>query len=188
MAFGKKKPENLISKKDFEVKFSGFNNEGVGLGYLKAEEELDSMEDGDLGFKGLLNDAPKPKQKSVAKTYGNKYVSDGVSLASSKVVDVRSFEKDKPKPIVKRPSSVVDDDFGAPPKRKSSFFDDLLKELDEEMKNEKKEEDVEVTIKEPTPVKKETKPVVKKVDLNKPIKKKKNIDIDIISGDFGDLF
>lgn len=133
------------------------------------------------GYIGLFNednlDLDKP-QKSVAKTYGTKYISDGKQIASSIVVDVRSYKKEEKK-------SKPDLDFEEDTKEESprrSFFDDLLKELEEKEQTEEKEEEPE-ELYSPEPPKK--KASIKNTTKAPVKKKKKNIDIDIISGDFG---
>ena len=127
-----------------------------------------------------------PNAKSVAKSYGFKYVgASGQQLASSKVVDVRSYKKTVQKPVSAINDDLLDDfDNGedelksvAPSKTRSSFFDELMKEHKKKEKEEKLEQEQKpIKI---TPSKVEPKAVVKK--------KKKSVDIDIISGDFGGI-
>ena len=187
MAFWSKKKNQKsedLKEKDLVVRLENFNGTNFSMpqkmsdmDYFRAEEEL--MRQKDAGQ--TLNNQTGEKKLSVAKTYGTKYASDGVQMASSKVVDVRSYVKEEPKfktePVretfeEKKPES--------PTIPRRSFFDDLLKELEEDAGvQDKTEEPLE---QKPVVQEVKKKPAVKKAA---PKKKKKSIDIDIISGDFG---
>ena len=120
--------------------------------------------------------------KSIAKMYGTKYI--GVSngqLASSKVVDVRSYVKPTETPKIK-PIDLVSDGEGEKKKPTRDLFDELFKSIDDE----KLEDEPEESLFDDEPKKEEVKPEPpKKEKSKKPAKKKKGIDIDIITGDFG---
>lgn len=172
-----------------EVKDVGFYENTSAASELK-RQRLFRAENSDylglFGSEGIKADELVPS-KSVAKTYGTKYVSDGKhQLASSIVVDVRSYKKEEEE----KPKGVKATDIWGEekPATRRSFFDDLLKELDQEEKGEVNEdENTEDQIEEEKeeiiiPPKKVE---IKKKEVNKPVKKKRAIDIDIISGDFG---
>ena len=125
-----------------------------------------------------------------AKRYGGKYVGVATGqLASTKVVDVRSYVK----PDVKVEKTAVEkelDQIGPDPvvekPKTGSFFDDILKSLEDEEDTAEVEPESEVEVEkkpEPAPVPQKPKPLPSVA--KKPTKKKKSIDIDIISGDFG---
>ena len=188
------------------------------------------------GYLGLFDNTElekelaQPKPKSIAKLYGTKYVSNGKRLASSIVVDVRSYKKETEpekktitsiepgvKPMSLSPSAIkpagninrapAPNTLTPQPAKKpvigtkKSFFDELLEELEQDdlMKGSgdtlaKKEpaiqkpvEKVDTTVKispvPKRPVVPAPKPVAKKA--TKPKKKKKMVDIDIVTGDFG---
>lgn len=158
------------------------------IALIKAEQEISNP----------LMGAESIKPKSVAKTYGTKYNSvKGVQLASSKVVDVRSYKKPEPLPEVKEKTDLekelekIDREASeAEQEESSSFFDDILKSIEEGSAKEELEEEF-TPIQEIAPPKEVE--VVPKKPKSKPAstsvaktpKKKKSIDIDIISGDFG---
>lgn len=130
----------------------------------------------------------KEESLSVAKRYGTKYAGiKGRQLASSKVVDVRSYVK----PVeVEEPKekTAVEKELEDLEREKSSasrsFFDDILKSIEEDLDNEPEEDEVLPPIVEPEAVVKKVEKPAKKT--KKPAsKRKKSIDIDIISGDFG---
>ena len=176
-----------------EVKDVGFYSNTSAERELKRQRRFRAENNDYLGLFGNedIKSSDFTPTKSVAKTYGTKYVSDGRhQLASSIVVDVRSYKKEEDENKV---TSVKASDIWGEPKEKAvpkrSFFDDLLKELDKE-DDEKQEDNFDDIMEEeneevllpPVPPKKEVK---KKPEVKKPVKKKRAIDIDIISGDFG---
>ena len=121
--------------------------------------------------------------KSVAKRFGTKYslVAKSGQVASSKVVDVRSYVK---KPIESKKEEKLDFekelDSIDKEKPKMSFFDELMKSIDDDMAELESEVGDDVVELPPIVEKKEKKQLAK---TSKP--KKRAIDIDIISGDFG---
>lgn len=140
---------------------------------------------------------------SVAKRYGRKYINSSAKgqLAQTKVVDIRSYVKpigetttSKPKTDFElsldelekeKDDSKKDEDVLVKPKL--SFFDELMKEIDEEIAElEENDESSSLPVKPilpPEPIKK----VPAKTSAKKAVKRKKGIDIDIISGDFGGI-
>lgn len=123
----------------------------------------------------FVETAPTVTQKSVAKRYGTKYIGvPGKQIASTIVVDVRSYKKPEP---LKEVSKLFDDEDKEPETKKSSFFDEIMKSLDEE------DEDFDFGEKEEEPVAQEE----PKFEVKKQKKSlgKRKVDIDIISGDFG---
>lgn len=189
--FSKKKKENQ-GKVELAVK------SGEKVSVIKTEtpdsRDMVAIIKAEQGISNPFTVAEIQKPKSVAKTFGTKYKGiKGVQLASSKVVDVRSYKKPEPKPEVKEKTEVEkelerieQEESEAKKEKSSSFFDDLIKRIEEEG-------DDEVSSVEPEPIKEESiKPIPvlpkkepPKVRVPKPAKKKKSIDIDIISGDFG---
>ena len=129
---------------------------------------------------------------SVAKYYGTKYASvKGRQLASSKVVDVRSYvkpeEKEEPQERTELEKELdrIEAEKNLAPK-KASFFDELMKSLEEDEDDKALEEELRESNPEPAPTKLPPRKVEKKsAEAKKPTKKKKSVDIDIISGDFG---
>ena len=126
---------------------------------------------------------------SVAKRYGTKYAGiKGRQLASSKVVDVRSYVKPVEVEEPKEKTAVEKELEGLEREKSSasrSFFDDILKSIEEGIDDEPEEEEALLPpIVEPEPVVKKVEKPVKKA-TKKPTKRRKSIDIDIISGDFG---
>ena len=126
---------------------------------------------------------------SVAKRYGTKYAGiKGRQLASSKVVDVRSYVKPVEVEEPKEKTAVEKELEGLEREKSSasrSFFDDILKSIEEGIDDEpEEEEEILPPIVEPEPVVKKVEKPVKKA-TKKPTKRRKSIDIDIISGDFG---
>lgn len=127
----------------------------------------------------------KKEARTVAQKYGTKYI--GVSksqVASSKVVDVRSYVKpkeDEEMSLIEQQFDAIDNEEKnkTEEKPKTSFFDDLLKSLEEDEEDSLVENDVEDIKKE------EVKPVKLKFEPKVKPKKKKSVDIDIITGDFG---
>lgn len=192
MAWWKRKKE-IKNEKDFSVMLDNASiNPFVrpvkesDIKHYRAEEELkrQNTENDKISRNNYLGLFEKPseenivKHKSVAKTYGTKYFSDGVQLASSKVVDVRSYKKEEelPSPLLETSKPVVEEE----PVKRRSFFDDLLKELEEDNISSKEE-----PVEEIKPIVKEEPKPVKPKQKKSSTKRKKNIDIDIISGDFG---
>lgn len=192
MAWWKRKKE-IKNEKDFSVMLDNASiNPFVrpvkesDIKHYRAEEELkrQNTENDKISSNNYLGLFDKPseenivKPKSVAKTYGTKYFSDGVQLASSKVVDVRSYKKEEelPSPLLETSKPVVEEE----PVKRRSFFDDLLKELEEDNTSSKEE-----PVEEIKPIVKEEPKPVKPKQKKSSTKRKKNIDIDIISGDFG---
>ena len=121
----------------------------------------------------FVESAPTVAQKSVAKRYGDKYIGvSGKQIASSIVVDVRSYKKGE---IIKDDSLLDEEEQKDSEENASSFFDEIMKSLDEA-----EEEDFGIVSEEKEEEKLKPKKV-KKIST----KGKKKIDIDIISGDFG---
>ena len=132
--------------------------------------------------------APTVAQKSIAKQYGTKYIgAPGLQIASSIVVDVRSYNKSNEMIEDDNVNEKIDDDSSSDDEYSSSgasFFDEIMKTLDEvenlefdKNKKTKNEEIIETVTRE-----KET--LIKKSKKMSSSGKRK-IDIDIISVDFG---
>ena len=144
----------------------------------------------------FIEEAPTVAQTSIAKQYGTKYIGAyGMQLASSIVVDVRSYNKPAE---IKRNDYDDDNNDGDgaenssedPESSRLSFFDEIMKSLEEaenykfgdENKNkESKEEELLPPPVDEKPKVVKTPPKVKKATSSG----KRKIDIDIISGDFG---
>lgn len=187
--FSKKKKNNsarveLAIKPSENAELQESRNSQDMVEIIKAEQGV--------GNPFAVSEVQKPK--SVAKTYGTKYHSvKGVQLASSKVVDVRSYKKPEPKPEVKEKTEVEKEleriereESRAREEKTSSFFDDLIKSIEDD-DDETSAVEPEI-IKEVEPIKVppvEPKKEPVKAKPTKATKKKKSIDIDIISGDFG---
>jgi len=182
----KNKPEKKVQSKVEEVKLNTPIVAPDMISLIKSEQEE------------ILNPFDTKKREasriSVAKKYGGKYVSmQGQQLASSKVVDVRSYVKPakeqvipekKEKTAVEKELELLNEEKKEEDKAKSSFFDEILKSLEED---DDDDDDAPIEDKLPipepvkvaSPVKRQTSSSVTKK------KKRKSIDIDIISGDFG---
>lgn len=180
--FGRKKQKKVEPVEVEETYDAGPSSRDM-VALIKKEQENDDFE------RMLAESEGKVAPLSYAKKHGNKYVSVGGKgqLASSKVVDVRSYIKPVDKPVNENKKFDFEKELDgvdkAPPSKSKSFFDDLLasiNEEDDELNDLDKDDEL---IEEPV------KPVLKpKVVSDKPVKKrkkKKSIDIDIISGDFG---
>lgn len=197
--FGKKKDKN-VSKDIKPFRLESANNSddsflisAVGRGassdYFESPQELQDKTRGYGTNSGL--------------TYVNKYSSTNQKLATSKVVDIGAYKKPvkeaekKPEPtpapkpdfeklepvapsfdeLQNAEESLVDseDDEDMSESDFDSFFDEFMKKTAKEKEEPKK---VEVKKIEPVVKKQPTKPSV-------PRKRKKGIDIDIISGGYG---
>lgn len=132
---------------------------------------------------------------SVAKRFGTKYASaKGQQLASSKVVDVRSYVKsvkevvtteEKEKTEFEKELEKLEQDKLPeikPSESPKSFFDDLLKSIEEDSDEDDFINNDEVDLLKPAVPEVEKKP---KTNSKRVVKKKRSVDIDIISGDFG---
>lgn len=151
---------------------------------IKQEQQVEEMEN------PFVVSAPTLAQKSVAKQYGTKYIgAPGMQIASSIVVDVRSYSKGG---IIKDDDEVEDEDDGieedesSEGSKHSSFFDEIMKSLDE-AENYKFDDDKGEDDEPKSKDNKDDKVVkVKKTPTSKSSgSNKRKIDIDIISGDFG---
>ena len=170
--FKKKKIKKETHVDDARVYLSETKNQEQDMvSLIKNEQQNQDMEN------PFVETAPTVAQKSVAKRYGTKYIgAPGKQIASSIVVDVRSYKK--PEPIKNVSKLFEDEEPEEKVEKKTSFFDEIMKSLDEEDdfdfgENSKDEEVVE----NPQP-----KP---KKDKKSSTSGKRKIDIDIISGDFG---
>ena len=181
--FSKKKVDNNDEQNE--------NNERVGstkeragdmVSLIKLEQQRNSL------INPFVVATPTVAQKSIAKQYGTKYIgAPGLQLASSIVVDVRSYNKSDETIDDSADDEDLEDEVSSDDETSlsgSSFFDEIMKSLDEAENFD---------FDKPTkPTEEVSKPVVaqKKEEAPKKPKKtssstKRKIDIDIISGDFG---
>ena len=117
--------------------------------------------------------------KSVAKRYGTKYAGiKGRQLASSKVVDVRSYvkpvevEEPKEKTVVEKELEDLEREKSEKSAASRSFFDDILRSIEEEIDDESEEDEIIPPVVQPEPVvEKKVKPVKK--ETKKPAKRKR---------------